>query len=138
MLAGTNGRVTPLANAFELIGREGVIMAQNLRAVRDAGARMLLATDAGNPLTLHGPSVYDEMEAMQAAGMSPGEIIRAATANGAIAMGMADTVGILREGMTADLLVLAEDPRANIAAFRSLTHVMREGELHTQQELQQR
>lgn len=33
---------------------------------------------------------------------------------------------------------LAEDPREDIAAFRSLTHVMREGELHTRQDLRQR
>ena len=34
-----------------------------------------MGTDAGNPLTLHGPSVYAEMEAMQAAGLPPMEVL---------------------------------------------------------------
>jgi imidazolonepropionase-like amidohydrolase len=38
----------------------------------------------------------------------------------------------------ADLLVLAEDPRADVRAFRSLTHVMRAGRLHRQSDLAQR
>ena len=50
-----------------------------------------MGTDAGNPLTLHGPSVYAEMEAMQAAGMAPMEVLVAATANGARAMGRRTT-----------------------------------------------
>ena len=39
----------------------------NLKRVADAGIPIAMGTDAGNPLTLHGPSVYAEMEYMQAA-----------------------------------------------------------------------
>ena len=38
-----------------------------------------MGTDAGNPLTLAGPSVYAEMEAMQGAGMTPMEVLVAST-----------------------------------------------------------
>jgi imidazolonepropionase-like amidohydrolase len=129
---------TALTPAFERVGREAFIMTRNLAAVRDAGGRIVLATDAGNPLTLHGPSVYRELEAMQAAGMTPGEIIAAATLEGARAMGIDQETGSLEAGKAADLIVLAEDPRKDAKAFRSLTHVMRAGVLKTQRGLQVR
>lgn len=132
------GKVTPIALRFERVAREAATMARNLVAVRDAGGRIVLATDAGNPLTLHGPSVYGEMEAMQAAGLAPGAIIVASTSAAAKAIGLGDRTGSLARGMAADLLVLAEDPRNDVKAFRSLTHVMRGGVLKMQKELRVR
>ena len=116
-------------------GQRSFVMAENVRRVFDAGGRIATATDAGNPLTLHGPSIYNEMEALQAAGMAPGDIIRMSTENGAYAMDRLDDFGTLTEGKIADLVVLAEDPNADVRAFRSLTHVMRAGLLRPQSEL---
>ena len=113
-------------------------MADNLRRVRAAGATIVVATDAGNPLTFHGASIFGELEAMQAAGLSAADIVVMATRNGAQAMGRLKDFGTLEAGKLADLLVLAEDPRADVRAFRSLTHVMRGGRLHRQAELAQR
>src|SRR6266581_4375880 len=42
----------------------------NLKRVHDAGIPIALGTDAGNPLTLHGASVFMELEAMQASGLT--------------------------------------------------------------------
>lgn len=125
-------------NALESSGANRFTMAENLRRVHKAGGTVVVATDAGNPLTLHGPSIYNEMEAMQAAGISAGDIVVMATRNGARAMRREGDFGTLEQGKIADLLVLAEDPRANVRAFRSLTHVMRGGRLYRQQELAQR
>lgn len=138
VLARSQGRITPFAMRMEGEGVEMTIMAANLRAVRDAGGRIVLATDAGNPLTLHGPSAFDELDAMQAAGMTPAEVIHAATAQGAVAMDMAESIGTVQAGKIADLLVLGEDPRESVSAFRSLTHIMRAGILRSQEELQVR
>jgi imidazolonepropionase-like amidohydrolase len=110
-------------------------MAENLRRVHAAGGTIATATDAGNPLTLHGPSIFDEMEAMQAAGIPAPDIVVMSTRNGAQAMGRAADFGTLQAGKLADLLVLTEDPRANVRAFRSRTHVMRAGRLHPQSTL---
>jgi imidazolonepropionase-like amidohydrolase len=123
---------------LEAVGARGAVMAENLRRVHAAGGTIVAATDAGNPLTLHGPSLYSELEAMQAAGLSAPDIIVMATRNGAQAMGRLRDFGTLEAGKLADLLVLAEDPRADVRAFRSLTHVMRSGRLHQQKELAQR
>ncbi|WP_144097112.1 amidohydrolase family protein [Croceicoccus sediminis] len=133
-------RLTPewVVNRALSIGREQAIMTHNLRAVRDAGGRIALGTDAGNPLTLHGPSVNWELEAMQAAGMTPPEVIEAATIAGARAMGVDDETGSLTVGKSADLLVMPDDPRKDVAAFRMISHVMRQGTLYEQHELQVR
>lgn len=132
------GKVTPIAMSFVRRGDEAQTMARNLRAVRDAGGRIALATDAGNPLTLHGPSALWEMEAMQQAGLSAEEVLHAATAEAARASGLEKVAGTIAPGRPADLLVLTEDPRKDIRAIRSLSHVMRAGVLKTQKELQVR
>jgi imidazolonepropionase-like amidohydrolase len=125
-------------DAMKATARQELLMAANLRAVRDAGGRIVLGTDAGNPLTPHGASIHRELEAMQAAGMRPTEIIRAATLEAARVMGLSEQIGSLERGKIADLLVLAEDPRKSTSAFRSLTHVMRAGRLKRQEALRLR
>ena len=117
------------------VGRTGFVMAENLRRVHESGAVVATATDAGNPMTLHGPSMYGEMERMQAAGLSAMDIIVMSTRNGAYAMDRLDDFGTLEAGKIADLVILTEDPVADVAAFRSLTHVMRMGVMHDQKEL---
>jgi imidazolonepropionase-like amidohydrolase len=116
----------------------GAVMADNLRRVQAAGATIVVATDAGNPFTFHGPAIFGELEAMQAAGLSAADIVVMATRNGAQAMGRLKDFGTLEAGKLADLLILTEDPRADVRAFRALTHVMRGGRLYRQAELAQR
>lgn len=105
-------------------------MNENLLAVHRAGIPVAMGTDAGNPLTLHGPSVYAELEAMEAAGMSPADVLVAATLGGARAMGLEEETGTLEAGKAADLLVLRADPAASTAAWRELQWVVRGGSLH--------
>lgn len=105
------------------------MMAANLKRVHEAGIPIALSTDAGNPGTIHGISIYDELEAMQEAGLSPADIIPMATRNGAMAMDRADDFGTLEVGKMADLIVLEKDPSADASNFRSITHVMRGGVL---------
>ncbi len=111
------------------------VMHENLRRVHQAGLTVATATDAGNPLTLHGPSIYNEMEAMQDAGIPARDIVVMSTRNGAIAMKRLDDFGTLEAGKIADLIVLEENPNEDVQAFRTLTHVMRAGVLREQREL---
>ena len=105
-------------------------MMENLRRVNAAGIRIATATDAGHPLTFHGPSIYTEMEAMEKAGLSPKEIIVMSTQNGAGVMGRLKDIGTLEKDKIADLVVLTEDPAKSTSAFRTITHVMRAGKLN--------
>jgi imidazolonepropionase-like amidohydrolase len=118
--------------------KEDRVGRENLRRARDAGLPIALGTDAGNPLTLHGPSVYAEMEAMQAAGLTPMEVVVAATGVAARAMGRGADLGTVQKGKAADLLLLASDPTKDVAAFRRLRYVVRGGVVRPLEELRVR
>lgn len=109
----------------------------NLKAVYDAGIPIAVGTDAGNPGTLHGPSIFDEMEAMQQAGIPAEDLIVMATRNGADAMRRLDDFGTLEEGKLANLVVVNEDPSADIANMRSREQVMIKGNLLSVEEIQE-
>jgi imidazolonepropionase-like amidohydrolase len=107
----------------------------NLKRVHDAGIPVALGTDAGNPLTLHGAAVFMELEAMQASGLTPREVLVAATANAARALGL-DSTGTVAAGAIADLVVLDADPLTDIRNVRQIAVVVRRGEVYTRHELQ--
>lgn len=131
------GALTPerLAACRERTAERERIGAENLLQVHRAGIPIAMGTDAGNPLTLHGPSVYAEMEAMQAAGLTPLEVLVASTLGGARAMRMEAEIGTVEVGKVADLLVLGADPTVDIRNLRQLRYVVRGGELRPLAEL---
>jgi imidazolonepropionase-like amidohydrolase len=110
-------------------------MARNLMAVHRAGIPIAMGTDAGNPLTLHGPAVYAEMEAMQKAGLSPMDVIVASTRNGARAMGRGRDLGTIEKGKAADLLLVNSDPTRDVRALRDLRWVARGGVIRSSEEM---
>jgi imidazolonepropionase-like amidohydrolase len=107
----------------------------NLKVLVENGIPIATGTDAGNPLTLHGPAIYAEMEAMQASGMTPMQVIAASTANAAAAMGLADRIGAVEKGKDADLVILTADPSKDVAGFRKVAYVVRGGVLRTVSDL---
>jgi len=110
------------------------VMQKNLKLAHDAGVKVTMGTDAGNPLTLHGPSVFKEMERMQEAGLSPLAVLEAATKNGAAAL-REPTLGQVKTGFLADIIVTSQDPAENIAALRQVQYVVKRGYLHTREKL---
>lgn len=110
------------------LARSAEVMAENLRRVHAAGIPVATGTDAGNPFTVHGPSIYAEMEAMQAAGIAAADIVSMSTRNGARVMGRGDEIGTIEAGKWADFVVLDSDPTADISAFRTVGTVVRAGE----------
>lgn len=110
---------------------------ENLRRVHAAGIPVAMGTDAGNPLTLHGASVYREMEAMAQAGLSPMDVLVSSTRIAAQAMGR-DDIGSLAPEKIADLVVLGADPLADVRNLRSVQLVVRGGEVWTREELEYR
>lgn len=102
---------------------------ENLATLVRGGIPIATGTDAGNPLTLHGPAIYAEMEAMQASGMTPMQVLVASTATASRAMGIDAATGTIEKGKSADLLLLESDPTKDVANFRQLRFDMRGGEL---------
>jgi len=126
-------RPMPRRTAIDSLNRT---MAENLLRVHRAGIPIAMGTDAGNPLTLHGPAVYAEMEAMQRAGMSPMDVIVSATRNGARAMGREAEFGTVAPGKLADLVLVAADPTRDIANLRRVSWVIRGGVARSLAEMQ--
>ena len=116
----------PGARAERTRQREA-LAAANLKRLVAAGIPIATGTDAGNPLTLHGPSIYAEMEAMQRAGMTPMQVIVASTATAARAARFDDVTGTIEKGKSADLLLLDADPTKDVSGFRKLRFVVRGG-----------
>jgi predicted amidohydrolase YtcJ len=113
------------------------IQLQNLKKVYESGIPIVVGTDAGNPGTLHGISIFDEMDAMQQAGIPPKDLIVMATKNGAMSMRRLDDFGTLEAGKFGNLILLEENPAEDISNMRSLTHVMIKGELMEVGEIQE-
>jgi imidazolonepropionase-like amidohydrolase len=124
------------ARAQRLAEREKTAAA-NLKRLADAGIPIAMGTDAGNPFTLHGPSVYAEMEAMQAAGLTPMQVLVASTSAAARAMGLETRIGTVAKGKSADLLVLTADPSADARNSRRIRFVVRAGNPRTPAELRE-
>jgi imidazolonepropionase-like amidohydrolase len=100
---------------------------KNLRQMYDAGIPIAMGTDAGNPGTAHGPSVFAEMEAMQQAGMPARAVFASATIVAARALGLEQEIGSVEEGKRADLVVFGADPSADIRNARQVRLVIRNG-----------
>src|SRR5258708_1661676 len=111
------------------------IALQNLRRIWDAGIPIVMGTDAGNIGTLHVPSVFREMEIMTQAGLTPLQVLRSATSNGAKAMGMEREIGTLAPGKLADLVILDADPLADVMNLSKIHRVIKDGKEYVPDEL---
>jgi imidazolonepropionase-like amidohydrolase len=110
-------------------------LADNLRRMYQAGIPIAMGTDAGNPGTAHGPSVYREMEAMQQAGMPASAVFTSATVVAARAMALESEVGSVAPGKRADLVVFGANPTADIRNARQVRLVIRNGVLRSREDL---
>jgi imidazolonepropionase-like amidohydrolase len=129
------GYAEQVARGRDRVARAKSVGEPNLKRVADAGIPIAMGTDAGNPLTLHGPSVYAEMEAMQSAGMKPIQVLLASTRGGATAMGLEKEIGTVEKGKSADLLIVAGDPTKDVANLRKVRYVVRGGVVRSIEEL---
>ena len=95
----------------------------NLGAMRAAGARIVLGTDAGiRPANTFGSSEHGELSTYVRLGMSPAQAIEAGTALAAESLGL-DDVGRLATGTQADFLVLDANPLDDILNTRQISAV---------------
>jgi imidazolonepropionase-like amidohydrolase len=97
------------------------IQARNLKRMSDAGVKITVGTDGNTPWAPH-----VEMADMVAAGMSPSQVIVAATKNGAEFLRMANT-GTIAHGQIANLLVLDANPLDDITNTRKINAVYLRG-----------
>lgn len=98
-------------------------MAQkNLKRLADAGIPYAMGTDTGPPARFPGFFEQWELELMVEAGLTPTQVITAATKSGAEFLRAKD-LGTLEQGKWADLIVLSANPAANIRNTRTIEAV---------------
>ncbi len=97
---------------------------QAVRALRDAGARFAIGTDAGFRYTLPGFSIFEELQMMAEAGLTPYEVLRAATADAAECLALRHETGAVEPGKAADLLLLEANPLESVQNVRRQAGVM--------------
>ncbi len=89
---------------------------------KNRGGRVTVGSDAGYIYKTYGFATIGELELLREAGFHPLEVIRAATLNGAEALGVADRIGSIEAGKRADLLIVDGNPIANLKLLYGTGH----------------
>ena len=105
-----------------------------IRELHDAGAGILLGSDAPQVFNVPGFSLHRELELMVAAGLTPFEALRAGTANVARFLGL--RTGVIETGREADLVVLDSNPLVDISSTRRVHGVMVRGNWYPAAEIE--
>ena len=101
---------------------------RNLREMRAAGVPVLAGSDGATPFVFPGFGLHRELELLvTVGGLSPLEALQAATIFPARVAGMSDSLGAVRAGMVADLVLLEADPLADIRNASRIAAVVARG-----------
>ncbi len=98
-------------------------LTQLLIAMHRAGVAIMAGSDGGKP----GEALHEELELLVAAGLTPVQALRSATLAPAIYLDAAESLGEVRPGRTADLVLLDADPLADIRNTRKIAGVVLAG-----------
>ncbi|HEU4556910.1 MAG TPA: amidohydrolase family protein [Longimicrobium sp.] len=99
------------------------------RVLHQNGVRFMAGTDLSNPYTFAGFSLHEELEMLTRIGLTPLQALQAATLEPARFLKMTDSAGTVAQGKTADLVVLAADPLADIRNVARIHAVVLNGRL---------
>lgn len=100
---------------------EFIVMAkQNIKKLADAGVKFGFGTDTGPPGRFPGYFEHLEMEFLADAGLTPQQILIAATRSGAEFLNADKDLGTIQNGKWADFIVLSKSPLQDIRNSRSI------------------
>ena len=95
---------------------------RNLKKLSDSGVKIAMGTDTGPPARFQGYFELMELELMAKAGLTPRQVLAAATRDAASCQKLND-VGTLEPGKWADFVALDADPLADISNVRKINSV---------------
>jgi imidazolonepropionase-like amidohydrolase len=104
--------------------RVGAEMKGTVRRAHAAGVPIAFGTDSG--VSRPGTNGREFVLLVQS-GLTPMEAIHSATVNAALLLGEDDELGTLEPGKRADLVAVAGDPLADVAALLDVALVMQDG-----------
>ncbi|TDD76234.1 hydrolase [Actinomadura darangshiensis] len=107
------------------------VMRRLIDRARRSGVTICTGTDYESPPGDRYPSLHDELRHLvDSLGMPPQDVIRAATLAGASSVGRDDAMGVVRPGMLANLLIVADDPYDDIDHLRDIITTVKRGRRH--------
>lgn len=115
-------------NDFKIAQQSWPKVERLVRMLHENGIMMTAGTDANNPWIVPGDSFHDELKLLVACGLSTAEVLKIATINGAKLIGWQKSVGQVKKGFEADLVLLGGNPLDNIENTRKIERVFLDGE----------
>jgi imidazolonepropionase-like amidohydrolase len=127
---GLMGDSTPAAQA----SMAGFVKsnAERLKRATAAGVKIAFGSDEYYQMgtRTRGQSSLLTLQAYQEAGMSPLEVLRAATVNSADLLGLGRRIGSIDVGMAADIIGVAGDPLSDVKELQKVRFVMKTGRVY--------
>ena len=106
-----------------------------IKAIYDAGGKIMAGSDTPEFLWLYGFSEHRELKALADAGLPNYAVLASATRNPHEWLGTLKRSGTIEKGKDADLVLLNANPLANITATEDRAGVMLKGKYYTQTEM---
>jgi len=111
-------------------------MGDLVRRIVKGGGIVIAGTDS--PIFPYALAYHTELEIFQEAGLTPFEVLQTATMRAAEALGEGANLGSIEAGKLADLVIVTDDPLTDIKNARKVRTVIKNGEVHTLEELLKR
>jgi Tol biopolymer transport system component/imidazolonepropionase-like amidohydrolase len=121
---------------FDRLGAVWQPMLDLVRKVVKGGGVVIAGTDS--PIFPYALLYHTELEMFQQAGLTPFEVLQTATLRAAEALGEGANLGSIEAGKLADLVIVADDPLVDIKNARKVKTVIKNGEVHTVEDLLRR
>ena len=106
-----------------------------IRAIYDAGGKIMAGSDTPEFLWLYGFTMHRELKALNEAGLPNYAVLAAGTRNAHEFFGTIDKIGTIEKGKRADLILLDANPLENISNTEKRAGVMLKGKWYPQSEL---
>ena len=126
-----------LSTAAPIEKREKYIAIRDklVKAIYDAGGKVMAGSDTPEWLMLYGHTLHLELIDLRDAGLSNYAALETATRNPAMFFGTFDKTGTIEKGKRADLVLLNANPLDDIANTQKRAGVMLKGKYYLQPEM---
>jgi imidazolonepropionase-like amidohydrolase len=99
---------------------------REIRRVHEAGIAILAGTDPPNYGINYTTDLFEELSIYSKAGLSNLEVLKTATGNPSVALGLGG-LGVIEKGSKANFIILRSNPLADLSALRELDGIWKNG-----------